>query len=193
MSRLVVVNHLSLDGVMQAPGRPDEDRRDGFAHGGWANAGNDPEMAKALGVGMGPAGPLLFGRRTYEDFAAVWPARQGNPFTEVLNESPKYVASRTLRGPLPWKNSTLLAGEAAETVGRLKEGVDRDIVVLGSGDLLQTLMRHRLVDRWVLLIHPVVLGKGRRLFAADADRAALRLASSVATSTGVIIATYEAA
>ena len=191
MSRLVVVNHLSLDGVMQAPGRPDEDRRGGFEHGGWANAGNDPEMAEALGVGMGQAGPLLFGRRTYEDFAAVWPARHGNPFTEVLNTSPKYVASRTLREPLAWQSSTLLAGEAAETVGRLKETAGKDIVVLGSGDLLQTLMRHGIIDVYVLLIHPLVLGPGRRLFNNDAHRSAFRLVKSVPTTTGVVIAMYQ--
>jgi dihydrofolate reductase len=191
MRNIVVITHLTLDGVMQAPGRHDEDRRGGFEHGGWAMANNDPVMAKAMGEGMAEGGPLLFGRRTYEDFAAVWPARKGNPFTEVLDKSQKFVASRTLRGPLPWQNSTLLSGNAAETVARLKEQPGKDIAVLGSGDLLQTLMRHGLVDQYVLLIHPLVLGRGRRLFTDDARRSALRLVHSVPTTTGVLIATYR--
>src|SRR5438105_3163401 len=114
MSRVVVINHITLDGVMQAPGRPDEDRRGGFEHGGWAVANNDHVMADALADGLPEGGPLLFGRRTYEDFAGFWPRQADNPFTEVLNEAPKYVASRTLHEPLPWKNSTLLDADVAE-------------------------------------------------------------------------------
>jgi dihydrofolate reductase len=193
MRKIVVVNHLTLDGVMQAPGRPDEDRRGGFEHGGWSTPNQDAVMFEEMGKGMAQAGPLLFGRRTYEDFAAVWPNRRDNPFTDVLNRAQKYVASRTLREPLPWQNSTLLAGDAAETVARLKREPGKDIVVLGSGELLQTLMRQGLVDTYVLQIHPLLLGKGRRLFNDEAPRAALRLARSVATTTGVVIATYEAA
>ena len=134
---------------------------------------------------------LLFGRRTYEDFFAVWPGRKDNPFTAVLDASHKYVASRTLREPLPWQNSTLLKGDAAETVARLKEQPGQDITVLGCGDLMQTLMRYGLVDAYVLLIHPLVLGRGRRLFGDDAPRTALRLVESVTTTTGVVIATYH--
>ena len=140
---------------------------------------------------MAQGGPLLFGRRTYEDFFAVWPGRKDNPFTEVLDNSQKYVASRTLREPLPWQNSTLLSGDAAETVARVKEQPGQDLTVLGSGDLLQTLMRHGLVDEYLLLIHPLVLGRGRRLFTDDAPRSALRLVNSVPTTTGVMIATYR--
>ena len=140
---------------------------------------------------MGQGADLLFGRRTYEDFFAVWPGRKNNPFTAVLDNSQKYVASRTWRGPLPWQNSTLLSGDVPEIVAHLKEQPGKDIVVLGSGDLLQTLMRHRLVDLYVLLIHPLVLGRGRRLFGDDAQRAALRLVKSVTTTTGVVIGTYE--
>ena len=125
-------------------------------------------MMQAMGEGMAQGADLLFGRRTYEDFFAVWPGRKDNPFTAVLDNSRKYVASRTLREPLPWQNSTLLAGDAAESVARLKEQPGKDLVVLGSGDLLQTLMRHGLVDEYVLLIHPLVLGRGRRLFNDDA-------------------------
>jgi dihydrofolate reductase len=191
MRRIVATISLTLDGVMQAPGRPDEDRRGGFEHGGWAGDYNDPVMMKAMGEGMAQGAALLFGRRTYEDFFAVWPGRTDNPFTEVLDNSRKYVASRTLREPLPWQNSTLRKGDAAETVARLKEQPGKDIVVLGSGDLLQTLMRHRLVDEYVLLIHPLVLGRGRRLFNHDAHRSALHLVKSVTTSTGVMITTYQ--
>src|SRR2546425_1181898 len=138
------------------------------------------------GKGMAEAGPLLFGRRTYEDFFAVWPGRKDNPFTAVLDNSQKYVASRTLREPLPWQNSTLLAGDAAETVARLKAQPGKDIAVLGSGDMMQTLMRHGLVDEYVLLIHPLVLGRGRRLFNDDARHSAFRLVHSVPTTTGVM-------
>ena len=193
MSNVVVVNHLTLDGVMQAPGRPDEDRRGGFEHGGWARAYHDPVMMQAMGKGMAQGADLLFGRRTYEDFFAVWPGRTDNPFTAVLDNSQKYVASRTLREPLPWRNSTLLEGDAAQTVARLKEQPGKDLAVLGCGDLMQTLMRHGLVDAYVLLIHPLVLGRGRRLFGEDAPRAALRLVDSVTTTTGVVIATYHPA
>src|SRR5918998_6011616 len=114
MTRIVVINHLTLDGVMQAPGRPDEDQRDGFAHGGWAQPNNDEVMAKVLGEGMAEGGPLLLGRRTYEDFHAFWPRQAANPFTEALDRAEKLVASTTLRGPLPWRNSRLLEGDAAE-------------------------------------------------------------------------------
>ena len=191
MSKIIAVISLTLDGVMQAPGRPDEDRRGGFEHGGWAGAYRDPVMMQAMGKGMAQAGPLLFGRRTYEDFFAVWPGRQDNPFTTVLDNARKYVASRTLREPLPWQNSTLLPGEAAETVASLKEQPGKDIVVLGCGDLMQTLMRHGLVDVYQLLIHPLVLGQGRRLFSEGTHRTALRLVESVTTTTGVIMATYH--
>jgi dihydrofolate reductase len=191
MRRITAVVSLSLDGVMQAPGRPDEDRRGGFEHGGWAAPYNDHVMMQAMGKGMAEAGPLLFGRRTYEDFFAVWPGRTDNPFTAVLDNSQKYVASRTLREPLPWKNSTLVAGDAGETVARLKQEPGKDMVVLGSGELLRTLVRKGLVDVYVLLVHPLLLGRGRRLFGEDAPRAALRLVDSVTTTKGVVIATYH--
>ncbi len=191
MRKLVANISVTLDGVMQAPGRPDEDPRAGFENGGWALAYHDSVMMKAMGKGLAEAGPLLFGRRTYEDFFAVWPGRKDNPFTAVLDNAQKYVASRTLREPLPWQNSKLLSGEAAETVARLKEQPGKDVVVLGSGDLLQTLIRGDLVDVYVLLIHPLLLGRGRRLFADDARRTALRLVESVTTTTGVVIATYH--
>jgi dihydrofolate reductase len=193
MSRVVVINHVTLDGVMQAPGRPDEDQRGGFEHGGWAQPYNDEVMGRVLGARMAQGGPLLLGRRTYEDFAGFWPKQKDNPYTEVLDNTQKYVASTTLNEPLPWRNSTLLPGDAVEAVAELKEQSEQDIGVLGSGALLQSLMRRNLVDEFLLLIHPLVLGSGRRLFPDGGPRAALRLADSVTTTTGVVIATYQPA
>src|SRR5258708_2010003 len=135
---------------------------------------------------------LLLGRRTYEDFYTVWPNRTDNPYTAVLNNTQKYVASNTLSEPLSWSNSTLLKGDAAEAVARLKEEPDKDLVVLGSGELVQSLMRGNLVDEYVLLIHPLVLGSGRRLFTDGGTFAALRLVATRTTTTGVVIATYAA-
>lgn len=190
MRKLNVTISLTLDGVMQAPGRTDEDPRGGFKYGGWALPYTDAVMMQAMGEGMSQGGDLLFGRRTYLDFFDVWPKRGNNPFTTVLNNSQKFVVSNTLADPLPWEHSTLLPGDAAETVARLKASPGKDIGVIGSGELLQTLMRKRLVDQFVLLIHPLVLGSGRRLFNDAAEQAALRLVKSVNTATGVIIATY---
>jgi dihydrofolate reductase len=190
MRKVMAIISLSLDGVMQAPGRPDEDTRGGFEYGGWANAYRDQVMGQTMGKGMSRGADLLFGRRTYEDFYDVWPKRTESPFCAVLNRSQKYVASRSLRDPLPWENSTLLSGDAADTVARLKAQPGLDLVILGCGDLLQTLMRHRLVDSYALLIHPIVFGHGRRLFNEGLPHATLRLTDSV-TTTGVMIATYE--
>jgi dihydrofolate reductase len=191
MSDVVVFTSLTLDGVMQAPGRPDEDRRGGFAHGGWAQPYNDPVMASMAGESMAESGSLLLGRRTYEDFYSFWPHQTDNPFTEVLDNARKYVASTTLAEPLPWRNSTLLKGDAAEAVAERKQQPGKDLVVLGSGELARSLMRRDLVDRYVLLIHPLVLGSGRRLFADGGAFAALRLVHARTTTTGVVIATYE--
>jgi len=186
-----MINHLTLDGVMQAPGRPDEDRRGGFAHGGWARPRGD-SVAEAFG-GVGEVGGLLFGRRTYEDFYGWWPHQQDNPFTPVLDAAPKHVASSTLREPLPWRNSFLLSGDVPAAVADLRRVAEQDVVVLGSGELVQSLMQHDLVDRFVLMIHPLVLGAGRRLFPDGGAPATLRLLDSVTTTTGVVIATYEPA
>jgi dihydrofolate reductase len=190
MSKIVVVENLSLDGVMQAPGRCDEDSRDGFDRGGWAMPYNDAVKGEIMAAGMAEAGPLLVGRTTYEDFFKVFPNRRDNPFSEVLDNTHKYVASTTLTEPLPWKNSTLLEGDAADAVARLKKQPGKDIVVLGSGELVRSLMRRNLVDEYVLLIHPLVLGSGRRLF-ADGAFASLRLVDARPTTTGVVIATYR--
>jgi dihydrofolate reductase len=193
MSKIVVFELVSLDGVMQAPGRPGEDGRGGFEHGGWAAPYADPVMGKAAGESMATTGALLFGRRTYEDFYTVWPKRTDNPFTEVLNNTQKYVASTTLMEPLPWINSTLLKGDAALAVAKLREKPGKDIVVLGSGDLVKSLMRHNLVDEYVLQIHPLLLGSGRHLFSDGGLLAALQLVDSKTTTTGVVMATYRPA
>jgi dihydrofolate reductase len=191
MRKLTVFNSLTLDGVMQAPGRPDEDGRGGFARGGWAAPYMDEVMGRVAAEGMARPGALLLGRRTYEDFHGFWPNQTDNPFTAVLDNTRKYVASTTLREPLGWRNSTLLAGDAAEAVARLKEQPGEDLTVLGSGALIQSLRRRDLVDRYVLLIHPLVLGSGRRLFPDGGPAATLRLVDSVPSTTGVIIATYQ--
>jgi dihydrofolate reductase len=193
MGSIVVFTHVSLDGVMQAPGRSDEDRRGDFAHGGWARPNNDAVMASVVGAGMGKSGGLLLGRRTYEDFAAFWPKQpQPNPFTALLDATQKYVASTTLRSPLPWSNSTLLAGDATEAVAELKRKPGLDLVVLGSGELVRSLLRRKLVDEFLLLVHPLVLGSGRRLFPGEGPYASLRLIESQTTTKGVVIARYDA-
>jgi dihydrofolate reductase len=198
VSKVVVFENLTLDGVMQAPGRPDEDPRGGFQHGGWAdlqarNPDADPVLASVAGESMANTGALLLGRRTYQDFYGYWPHQTDNPFTEVLNATQKYVASTTLEEPLAWSNSTLLKGDAAEAVAELKEQPGRDLVVLGSGELVQSLMRADLVDRYVLLVHPLVLGSGRRLLPDGGPSAALRLVDAKPTTTGVLVTTYQPA
>jgi dihydrofolate reductase len=193
MRKITVVNNVTLDGVMQAPGRPDEDTRGGFAHGGWAQPYNDEVMGRVMGEGMSRRGALLFGRRTYEDFFKVWPNQKDNPFTPVLSNTQKYVASTTLEEPLPWVNSTLLKGDAVEAVAKLKAEPGDDLLILGSGELIRSLMRRKLIDEFILLVFPLLLGSGRRLFADDGALAALRLVDSVTTTKGVIIATYRQA
>jgi dihydrofolate reductase len=190
MSKVIVFTNLTLDGVMQAPGRPDEDRRGGFEHGGWAT----PYAAMAqAGDSMANTGALLLGRRTYEDFYAVWPKRKDDPISALLDNMQKYVASTTLSEPLAWINSTLLKGDAAQAVARLKRELSKDLVVMGSGELAQSLMRGNLVDEYVLLIHPLILGSGRRLFPDGGAFAALRLVGTKTTNNGVVIASYQSA
>ena len=196
--RIVVINSVTLDGVAQAPARPDEDRRGGFAYGGWGEAYADEVIGKAMGARMArpaSAGGLLLGRRTYEDFFAVWPKRtDGNPYTDRLNRSQKYVASRTLKEPLPWENSVLLGGDATESVARLKkEQPEKDLCVLGSLKLVQSLMRAGLVDEYVLMITPLVLGTGLRLFPDGGAFSKLRLVETITSTKGVIMATYRPA
>jgi dihydrofolate reductase len=192
VSKIVAITNITLDGVMQAPGAPDEDTRGGFPYGGWAVPYNDPVMAQAMGEGMAKGLPLLFGRRTYENFYAYWPNQSDNPYTDVLNKAKKFVASRTLTEPLPWENSTLLKGEAAETVAQLKAQAGEEIGILGSGELVRSLMPRNLIDEYLLLIHPLVLGTGHRLF-PDGTSLPLELVNTVTTTTGVVIATYRPA
>jgi dihydrofolate reductase len=193
MSRLVVNENLTLDGVMQSPAGPHEDRRDGFEHGGWAPPYFDQVMGDVAAEGMAKGGAMLFGRRTFEQFASFWSTQpDDNPFAAVLNNRQKYVASTTLEEPLSWNNSTLLQGDAMEAVAKLKAQPD-DLVVLGSGELVQSLMRANLVDEYVLQIHPLVLGSGRRLFPDGGPSTALRLVDTKTTTTGVVIATYKPA
>jgi len=190
MSKVVVLTNLTLDGVMQGPARPDEDRRGGFEHGGWAA----PYAAmEATGNNFASAGALLFGRRTYENFYAVWPKQTNSPYTEFLNTIQKYVASTTLKEPLPWSNSTLLKGDAAQAVSQLKQQPGKDLLIMGSGELIQSLMRANLIDDYVLLIHPLVLGSGRRLFPDGGAAATLRLVATSTTDKGVVIASYQPA
>jgi dihydrofolate reductase len=191
MAKIIVVEHLTLDGVMQRPGRSDEDRRDGFEYGGWSESDDDPLMQKVSGERMGASWSLLAGRVTYEHFARVWPnAPEPNPFTDVLNRVEKFVVSNTLTEPLPWQNSRLLKGDAATTVAELKKKHEKTLVIFGSGLLVQSLMQRDLIDECVLQIHPRVLGRGRRLF-VDVPFTNFNLIDSVNTCTGVIIATYQ--
>ncbi len=197
MGRIVVMNHVTLDGVMQGPGRPDEDTRGRFTHGGWGHRSTAPGDAagKAMGERMAAGGGLagwLFGRRTYEGLLSYWNQQPDSPFAPMLNNAPKYVVSTTLTEPLPWPNSTLLRADVADSVGTLKAQVGGVLAIMGSGELIGSLMAADLIDEYLLMIHPLVLGSGRRLFPEKVE-VSLRLVDSVATPTGVLIATYEPA
>jgi dihydrofolate reductase len=192
MSKLVAVENVSLDGVMQAPGRPDEDTRGGFDRGGWAAQAleKDPEAVQASMAGQDQAGAMLFGRRTYDDVVGHWLSTpEPNPFTEILEKTPKYVASRTLTEPLPHPNSTLLKGDAIEEVSALKQRADKNLVVLGSGVLVRDLAAAGLIDEYVLTTIPVVLGSGTRLFGDT--YIPLQVINSVTTSSGIVVATLR--
>ena len=190
MSKLVVAEFLSLDGVMQAPGDADEDREGGFEHGGWQRPYFDDVAGERIGGSMAQTGSFLFGRKTYENMAAFWPTQpDDDPFAKILNALPKYVASTTLSEPLSWEPSTLLQGDVPKAVAELKEGEGGNIVVLGSGGLVQTLYENDLVDEYSLMINPIVLGSGKRLF-RELPKRPLKLADSLTTSTGVVMATY---
>ncbi|MDA2802938.1 dihydrofolate reductase family protein [Nocardiopsis suaedae] len=192
MGKVIAIEHLSLDGVMQAPGGVDEDPRDGFDQGGWAaQRGQDPRLQGAMGEYMSGDWSLLLGRRTYVQFAGFWPKLDDNPFSKALTEARKYVVSSTLTEPLPWENSELLKGEVAGSVGTLKERVDGNLVTMGSGDVVRALLPHRLVDVLLLAVHPVVLGSGRRLFPESGPGPEnLRLLGNVTTDSGVVVSTY---
>ena len=192
--RLTLHTFLTLDGVMQAPGAPDEDRDGGFEHGGWSFPYSDQDFGEAIAGWFAHAGAFLLGRKTYEIFSGYWPkvTDPDDPVASKLNTLPKYVASTTL-GSVDWHNSSLLEGDLAAEVARLKEGPGDELQVHGSGGLAQTLIDHDLVDEYRLMYFPVHLGSGRKLFRDGAKPAALRLTRSRTTSTGGIIATYEPA
>ena len=194
MGRLKAVEYLSLDGVMQGPGRPDEDTRDGFDLGGWAAAalGADPAAARAsMGSGAGTSA-MLFGHRTYDDLVGHWlSTTEPNPFTQIIRDTPKYVASRDPHTALPHPNSSLLPGDAVPAVRELKEQVAGDIVMLGSGDLARQLARAGLVDEYVVTTLPVVLGRGVRLWGET--YAPMTVIRSYTSPTGIVVATLRVA
>ncbi len=192
--RIVVINHLTLDGVMQGPGRADEDTRGGFDRGGWSPPYGDEVMGKMLGERMGrPGGALLLGRRTYEDLLGYWNTQHDSAFKPALNNAQKFVASTTLPEPLPWPNSTLLDGDVPAVVRDLRGVTGGDLTIMGSGELIRSLMPHYLIDEYLLMIHPLVLGSGQRLFDEHASIGRLDLLGCTATTTGVLIATYHTA
>jgi dihydrofolate reductase len=192
MGELVVDMFVTLDGVLQGPGEPDEDREGGFGHGGWQAPYLDDESGALIGEHIAAMDALLLGRKTYEIFAAYWPqAPDDYPIAAKLNAVPKYVASRTL-DTVGWANSQLLEGDVAEAVAKVKGDHDQ-VHVIGSGDLTQTLLRHDLVDRINLWLYPVVLGTGKRLFPEGATPAAWRLAGSSTFPSGGVLLVYELA
>jgi dihydrofolate reductase len=195
MRRVIVNEFVSLDGVAQAPGGEEEDTSGGFAHGGWSMQYMDEPAMSTVLASIKEAGGFLLGRRTYEIFASYWPnaPEEEQVVAEPLNTKPKYVASRTLDSPLQWQNSTLLEGDVADAVAALKQEDGGDIHVIGSLDLLKTLLEHDLVDELRLMIDPVALGGGKRLFPEDGTMRPLQLVDSQVTSTGAILATYARA
>ena len=190
MRKLAVQTFLTLDGVMQAPGGPEEDTVGGFTHGGWSVNHWDERMGDVMTESMARPFEMLLGRKTYEIFAAHWPRATDEQGAGPLNSARKYVASKTLK-TVDWNNSALIKGDVGEEVSRLKEQSGPEIQVHGSGDLIQTLMKHDLVDEYRLWIFPVLLGTGKRLFSDGTVPSGLRLATSVTSSTGVVMATYE--
>src|SRR5215207_4547376 len=195
MRKLIADEWMTLDGVIQAPGQADEDPTGGFEHGGW-HVGYFDDIAQRWVVdSVVKAGGFLLGRRTYEIFAAYWPnaPEEQQVLAEPLNTKPKYVASRTLTEPLAWQNSTVLQGDLVEAVAALKQEDGEDLHVIGSSELVQTLFAHDLVDELRVMIDPVIVGGGKRLFRDDGVLRGLRLLDSQLTTTGVIIATYTPA
>ncbi|MCK2221520.1 dihydrofolate reductase family protein [Actinomadura sp. ATCC 31491] len=193
MGTISAFESVSLDGVMQGPGRADEDTRDGFRHGGWGVGYADEVTGRLAGSGMARTTALLFGHRSYDDLLRHWTSvAEPNPFTDSLLKQRKYVVTRDEGAELAYPNSTRLAGEAVETVARLKAEVDGVITVIGSGALVRSLHAAGLVDEYVLLVHPVVLGTGTRLFGAgDGGRTDLVLEESVTSTTGVVVTRYQ--
>lgn len=189
MRKVIVQTFLTLDGVMQAPGGPEEDTSGGFAHGGWSVNYWDDRMGEVMGTAMGVPFDLLLGRKTYDIFAAYWPNASEEEGAKPLNDATKYVASRS-NPTLAWDKSVLIDGDAAEGVAALKKQDGPELQVHGSGDLVQTLLRSNLVDEFRLWIFPVVIGSGKRLFAEGTLPTGLKLADRTISTTGVIMGTY---
>jgi dihydrofolate reductase len=191
MGSITVTMWVTLDGVVQGPGRADEDTRGGFAHGGWGRRYDDEVMGREMAKAMAEPGDMLFGRRTWQDFITAWGRlTDGNPVTTHLNAATKYVVSRTLENADAWQNSILLRGDAVELVAKLKAQSDSDLGIIGSASLVRSLHAAALIDRYTLLICPLTLGSGARLFEGAAPLAEFELTGSVATTKGVIIAQY---
>jgi dihydrofolate reductase len=195
MRKLIVIEWISLDGVVQAPGAPDEDVTGGFEHGGWHLRYFDDISRDWVVQNLTEAGGFLLGRRTYEGFAGHWPhaSEEEQPVAQPLNTRPKYVASTTLTDPLQWQNSTVLQGSVPEAVLALKESDGENLLLIGSTELVQTLIEHTLVDEFRFMIDPVVVGGGKRIFRDDGTLRPLRLVHNQVTSTGAILATYASA
>ncbi|TMI22925.1 dihydrofolate reductase [Candidatus Bathyarchaeota archaeon] len=190
MRKIVVLSFVTLDGIMQAPGGPDEDTSGNFTQGGWSVGYWDDFMGKVMGEQMGRPYDLLLGRKTYEIFAAYWPKAKDNPGADGLNKAKKYVVSRTLR-KLDWNNSTLLTGNIPEEIRKLKREDGHELQVHGSSNLIQTLLKHDLVEEFRLKIYPVTVGHGKRLFGDGTMPASFKLLENKTSTTGVVVATYR--
>ena len=194
--RVVAYEFMSLDGVVQAPGGPDEDRDGGFANGGWSMPYFDPEvMGAAIGAGMSTVEALLFGRRTWQAMAAAWPERAGDPYADQMNAIKKFVVSRTLtQDELTWNNTTLLSpGDAVADIAALRAQDGGDLLIWGSASLVKTLLAEGLVDELNLMIEPILLGGGKRIFPEDGAARPMQLVRCVSAGTGVQICTYHPA
>ena len=191
MRSITVTMWVTLDGVVQGPGRADEDTRGGFTHGGWGRRYDDEVMSREMAKAMAKPGDMLFGRRTWQDFITAWGRlTDGNPVTTHMNAATKYVVSRTLEDAGAWQNSILLRGDAVESVAKLKAQSGGDLGIIGSASLVRSLHAAALIDRYTLLICPLTLGSGTRLFEESAPLTEFELTGSVATTKGVIIAQY---
>jgi dihydrofolate reductase len=189
LRKLIANTFVTLDGVMQAPGGPEEDPADGFAHGGWSVNHWDEDMNRVMGEVMGHPFDLLLGRKTYEIFAGYWPNAGDVPGAKELNDATKYVASRTL-DRVDWQNSVLIEGDVPEGVAAIKQQDGPEIQIHGSGNLIQTLLKHSLIDEFHTHTFPVVVGSGKRLFEQGTLPGALKLVESSVSKSGVVTATY---
>ncbi|MEV1175583.1 dihydrofolate reductase family protein [Nonomuraea sp. NPDC049784] len=192
MRSINVTMNISLDGVVQGPARPDEDTRGGFTHGGWGASHQDEVLAQEMAKGMSGPGDMLLGRRTWQDFITAWAHREdGNPYTTRMNAVTKYVASATLDDASAWHNSVLLRGDATQAVAELKAQDGNDLGIVGSAALVRSLHAAGLIDHYTLVVHPLTLGSGTRMFEGPAPLTQYRLTSSVTTTKGVIVAHYD--